>query len=139
MPGKLRVAATKDASFLFLAARIICLGCMTYGTPEKEWHTWPSTRSKAGLAKLGSVRLMPRLKRIVFALAQPNLDSPVFFAAALRVVGSDGQGLAKSIYKRQFYSSHLQLVGDYSGPILGKCNILSGPAGVVGETEQEDS
>ena len=82
---------------------------------------------------------MPRLKRIALTLAQPNLDSPVFLAAVLRIIGSDWQGLAKSIYKRRFYASHLQLVGDCSGAVLGKCDILSGPAGVVGETEQEDS
>src|SRR4029077_5701858 len=89
------------------------------------------------LAKLRLRAADARLNRIVFPLAQPNLDSPVFFAAVLRIVGSDWQGLAKSIYKRRFYASHLQLVGDYSGTVLGKCDILSGPAGVVGETEQE--
>src|SRR5580692_5547147 len=45
--------------------------------------------------------------------AQPNLDSPVFLAAVLPVVGSDWQVPSESIHQRRFYASHLQLFGDH--------------------------
>ena len=72
-------------------------------------------------------------------LAQPHLHPSILLAAILRIVGSDWQVLSESIGKRRFYASHLQLVGDCSGPILRKCDILSGPASAVGETEQQES
>ena len=69
--------------------------------------------------------------------AQPNLDSSVFLAAFLRIVGSDWQVLAESIHHRRFYTSHLQLIGDRSCAALGKGNIFFSSADAVRETEQQ--
>jgi hypothetical protein len=73
-----------------------------------------------------------------FPLPQPNLDAPVLLSALLGLVGSDWRFPSESIHKRRFDASHLQLVGDCSGTFLGKRIILSGPAGSVGKTEQQD-
>src|ERR1700726_1126016 len=76
-------------------------------------------------------------QRLSLCSAQPNLDSPVFLATLLRIVGSDWQVLSESIHHRRFYASHLQLIGDRSGAVLGKRNILFCSASAVGETEQQ--
>src|SRR5271166_2284064 len=71
-------------------------------------------------------------------IAQPNLDAPVFLAALLGLVGSDWRFPSESIHKRRFDASHLLLVGDCSGTVLGKRIVLFGPAGAVGKTEQQE-
>src|SRR6266446_8405243 len=72
-------------------------------------------------------------------LPQPHLDSPIFLATVLVVIGGDWQILPVSIYLRWCYASHLQLFGDGVRAVLRKCNIPASVASVVGETKNQET
>ena len=103
----------------------------SFGVPNLSLNTTELAQNVMDAAK----QLHFDAQSLSLRSAQPNLDSAVFLAALLRLVGSDWRAPSESIHKRRFYASHLQLVGHYFGTVFGQCHILFGPASAVGETE----
>ena len=50
-----------------------------------------------------------------------------------------GKSFPNPLTTERLDASHLQLIGDRSGAIFGKGNILLGSASAIGETEQEET